>query len=229
VKRISSILTQDSHDMGRSERILIGLFIGIACPYLAFIAFWWSTALFHFYVLPLPTSVIAMMALVGLGLGCLLDAIFLRRWVGKFYTINPWLVVIIYLGLCVVAVGSCMGVPIGTFSLGIAAGAYVGRREHHRQADRVRSATAFRRIAVFAASVTTAAAVPIGILALQSEPEILTWLENILSLNRTSLQGGGGFILIGFLCLFLFVMQFWCTRTAGRVAFKIGTGRPQHQ
>jgi hypothetical protein len=135
----------------------------------------------------------------------------------------------VYLGLCVVAVGSCMGVPVGTFLLGMAAGAYVGRREHHRQADGALTATAFRRVAVFAASVTAAGALPIGILALQSEQEMLRWLENTFGLNRNSLQGGGGFILIGFLCLLLFVMQYWCTRMAGRLAFRIGTGRHHHQ
>jgi hypothetical protein len=93
----------------------------------------------------------------------------------------------------------------------------------------VLTATAFRRVAVFAASVTTVAALPIGILALQSEQEILTWLENTFDLNRNSLQGGGGFILIGFLCFLLFVMQYWCSRMAGRLAFNIGTGRHHHQ
>src|ERR1035437_567578 len=215
--------------MSKTESTIIGLFIGIICPWLTFVAFWWTTALLHLQGFPVPEGMIKTAALTGLGLGCLLDVVFLRRWVGKFYTANPWLIVMVYLGLCVVAVGSCMGVPVGTFSLGVAAGAYVGRREHHRQADGMLAATAFRRVAVFAASVTAAAALPIGILALQSEQEILRWLENTFNLNRNSLQGGGGFILIGFLCLLLFVMQYWCTRMAGRLAFRIGTGRHHHQ
>jgi hypothetical protein len=215
--------------MNKLESTIVGLFVGITCPFLGFVAFWWTAALLHLQGFPVPEGMIKTAALTGLGLGCFLDVVFLRRWVGKFYTANPWLIVMVYLGLCVVAVGSCMGVPVGTFSLGVAAGAYVGRREHHRQADRVLAATAFRRVAVFAASVTTAAALPIGILALQSEQEILRWLENTFDLNRNSLQGGGGFILIGFLCLLLFVMQYWCTRMAGRLAFRIGTGRHHHQ
>jgi len=215
--------------MNKLESTIVGLFVGITCPFLGFVAFWWTAALLHLQGFPVPEGMIKTAALTGLGLGCLLDVVFLRRWVGKFYTANPWLIVMVYLGLCVVAVGSCMGVPVGTFSLGIAAGAYVGRREHHRQADGVLAATAFRRVAVFAASVTTAAALPIGILALQSEQEILRWLENTFDLNRNSLQGGGGFILIGFLCLLLFVMQYWCTRMAGRLAFRIGTGWHHHQ
>ena len=215
--------------MSKLESTIIGLFIGIVCPFLGFVAFWWTAALLHLQGFPVPEGMIKAAALTGLGLGCLLDVVFLRRWVGKFYMANPWLIVMVYLGLCVVAVGFCMGVPVGTFSLGVAAGAYVGRREHHRQADGVLTATAFHRVAVFAASVTAAAALPIGILALQSEQEILRWLENTFGLNRNSLQGGGGFVLIGFLCLLLFVMQYWCTRMAGRLAFRIGTGRHHHQ
>jgi len=211
-------------EMNKLESTIVGLIVGITCPFMGFVAFWWTAFLLHQYVSPVPEGMIITAALTGLGIGCLLDVFFLRRWVGKFYTANPWLVVMIYLGLCVVAVGLCMGVPVGSFTLGIVAGAYAGRREHHRQAAGVRAAAVFRKVAVFVASVTTAAALPIGILALQSEQGILRWLENTFDLNRNSLQGGGGFILIGFLCLLLFVMQYWCTRMAGRLAFRIGTG-----
>ncbi len=215
--------------MSKAESTIIGLFIGMICPWLSFVDFWWTTALLHLEGFPVPDGMIKATALTGLVFGCLLDVVFLRRWVGKFYTANPWLLIMIYLGLCIVAVGACMGVPVGTFSLGVAAGVYVGRREHYHQADGGLAATTFHKIAIFAASVTTLAALPIGILALQSEQEILTWIENTFGLNRNSLQGGGGFILIGFLCFLLFVMQYWSTRMAGRLAFRTGMGRHHHQ
>jgi len=211
-------------EMNKLESTIIGLFVGITCPLLTFVACWWTAAVLHLYVFRMPEGMIITAALTGLGLGCLLDVVFLRRWVGKFYTANLWLMVAVYLAFCVGAVAFCMGIPVGTFSLGIAAGVYIGRREHHRQADRVPATTAFHRVAVFAAAVTAAAALPIGILALQSEQEIRGWLEATFGLNRNSLQGGGGFILIGFLCVLLFVMQCWCSRMAGRLAFRIGAG-----
>jgi len=210
--------------MSKLESTSIGLFVGIACPFLGFVAFWWTAAFLHLEGFPVPEGMIKAAALTGFGLGCSLDVIFLRRWVENFYTTNLRWMIVVYLGCFVVAFASFMGFPIGTFSLGIAAGVYIGRREHHRRADGVLAATTFRRVAVFAASVTTLAALPIGILALQTEKEILTWIENTFGLNRNSLQGGGGFILIGFLCLLLFVMQYWSTRMAGRLAFRIGTG-----
>jgi hypothetical protein len=215
--------------MSKTESTIIGLFIGIACPFLGFVAFWWTAALLHLQGLPVPEGMIKAAALTGLGLGCLLDVLFLRRWVEKFYTTNLRWMIVVYLGCFVVAFASFMGFPIGTFSLGIAAGIYIGRREHHRRADGVLAATTFHKVAIFAASVTTLAALPIGILALQTEKGTLTWLENTFGLIRNSLQGGGGFILIGFLCLLLFVMQYWSTRMAGRLAFRIGTGRHHHQ
>ena len=215
--------------MSKLESTIIGLFIGIACPFLGFVAFWWTAALLHLQGFPVPEGVIKAAALTGLGLGCLLDVLSLRRWVEKFYTTNLRWMIVVYLGCFVVAFASFMGLPIGTFSLGIAAGIYIGRREHHRQADGLLPATTFHKVAVFAASVTTLAALPIGVLALQTEKGILTWIENTFGLNRNSLQGGGGFILIGFLCLLLFVMQYWSTRMAGRLAFRIGTGRHHHQ
>jgi hypothetical protein len=213
--------------MSKLESIIIGLVVGIACPWLTFVTFWWTAALPYLLGFPMPEGIIKTAALTGLGLGCLLDVVFLRRWVGKFYSANLWLMAAGYLVLCVVAVASCMGIPAGTFSLGIAAGVYIGRREHHRQADGAWAAAAFRRVALFAASVTTIAALAIGILALQSEQEILRWLENAFGLNPNTFQGGGGFILIGFLCSLLFVMQYWCSRKAGDLAFGIGTGRPR--
>ncbi|MGA3285393.1 MAG: hypothetical protein ABSD57_13160 [Verrucomicrobiota bacterium] len=210
--------------MNKLESIIVGLFVGMTCPLLTFVFCWWTAAGLYLSGFHLTPGMIIIAALAGLGLGCLLDVIFLRRWVGRFYTANWWLMVMVYLALGVVAVAFCMGIPVGTFSLGIAAGIYIGRREHHRQADGARAAAAFRRVAVFAASVTTAAALLIGILALQSEQEILRWLENTCGLNRNSLQGGGGFILVGFLCVLLFVMQYWCSRMAGRLAFRIRMG-----
>ena len=219
----------DNNKMSKLEATIIGLFIGIICPWLTFVACWWTAFLLHQYVFPMPESMIITAALTGLGIGCLLDMFFLRRWVDKFYMANLWLMVAVYLALSVVAVASCMGIPIGIFFVGIVGGVYIGRRELHRQADGALAAITFRKVAFFAASVTTMAALPIGILALQSEQKTLTWIESIVGLNRNSLQGGGGFVLVGFLCFLLFVMALWCTRMAGRLAFRIGTGRHHQQ
>jgi hypothetical protein len=218
VKLNSSILTEDSHDMGRVEYILIGLSIGIACPYFAFLAFWWSTALFHFCVLPLPTSVIATVALVGLGLGCVLDVVFLRRWVEKSYTTSLRWMFLVYCGCFVVGIATFMGFPLGTLGLGILAGTYIGRREHHHRANPTQLSTTLSRTALLTSFLTAVAALPIGILGLR-EPVVGTLFEKCSGVDRHWLDGTAGYVLIGLFCLVLFAVQHTCVRKIGLLAF----------
>jgi len=212
--------------LGRLESAIIGIFAGIACPLLTFVAFWWTAAMVHMYVFSIPVGVIIAAALSGLVVGCLLDVAFLRRWIDGFYSANVWVMTVVYLALCVVAVAFFMGLPVGTFSLGIVACAYIGRREHHRQVDGERVASALRKSALLAASTTAAAALPIGIFAL-NEPDVLRLLEGHFGLAGTSLHGSVGLMLIGLLCFLLFAMQYWCSRAAGYVAFRIGGSNAQ--
>jgi hypothetical protein len=211
--------------MSKLESVIVGVAVGIACPWLTFVAFWWTAAAIHLLVLPLPTGMIVTAALTGLGLGCILDVLFLRRWVEKFYTANLRWMVVVYLGCFVVAFASFMGFPIGTFLLGIAAGIYVGRRASHHRVDRNQLAIALRRAAVLTSSITTMAALPIVILGLKERavPELF---EAWFGLDRDRLYGTAGFTLVGLFCLLLFGAQYWCARRAGRLAFRIGTGRP---
>ena len=80
--------------MSKSERTIVALAVGFACPLLTFVALWWTTATIHLYAVPLPTEVIIAAALAGLVLGFSLDVIYLRRWVDGFYTANLWLMAI---------------------------------------------------------------------------------------------------------------------------------------
>ena len=213
--------------MSKFESIILGIAVGIACPWLTFVAFWWAAATFHLYVLRLPTGLIITAALAGLGLGCGLDILFLRHWVEKVYTASRRWMIVVYLGCFVVAFASFMGFPAGTFLLGIGAGVYVGRRESHRQVDRNQLAGALHRVAVLTSSFTSAAALPIGILGLK-EPDVSAWLEAWFGLDRNRVYETAGFILVGLFCLLLFGVQYGCSRMAGILAFRLGTSR-RHQ
>ncbi|MGA2240828.1 MAG: hypothetical protein ABSH11_02165 [Verrucomicrobiota bacterium] len=214
----------DTNEMSKLEFAIVGLVVGIACPLLTFVAFWWTAASFHLYVLRLPTGMIVTAALAGLGPGCLLDVVFLRRWVEKFYTANLRWMIVVYLGFFVVAFACFMGFPVGTSLLGVGAGIYAGRRESHRKVDRSRLAVALRRAAVLTSSITSVAALPVGILGLR-EPGVAKWLEAVFGLDRSRFYGTAGFVLVGVFCSVLFVMQYWCTRMAGRLAFRIASVR----
>jgi hypothetical protein len=207
--------------MSKIETIIIGSFIGIACPLLTFVAFWWPAAWVHINVPNFSLTVVITLALIGLGLGLVLDVFFLRQLVKKFYTASIRLLTIFYLGLCLVAVAFFMGLPVGTFALGIAAGVYTGRRMRVLRFDGNNAAPAIRRTALVTAAVTAMAALPIGILALREE-DILKMLGTLLSLSQMTLRGFVGFMLIGVLCFILFVMQYWFSKKAGLLAFYKG-------
>jgi hypothetical protein len=213
--------------MSKLESTLVGLFVGIACPLLTFVVFWWSAALIHMRTSSFPLRMVIAMALTGLSLGLLLDVLFLRKWVQRFYMANLWLMSIIYLCLCIVAVAFFMGLPAGTIVLGIAAGVYMGRRENHVHIDGINAIPTLRKTALITASVTAMAALPIGILAL-NEQDILIVLENLSGLDQASIRGFAGFTLIGLLCVLLFLIQYWFSKKAGLLAFNIGTGNAQH-
>ena len=211
--------------MSKLESTSIGLFVGIACPFLGFVAFWWTAALLHLQGFPVPEGMIKATALTGFGLGCSLDVIFLRRWVENFYTTNLRWMIVVYLGFFVVAFASFMGFPVGTFLLGIGAGIYVGRREsYHHQVDRNQLTFALHRTAILTSSITSVAALPIGILGLK-DPAVSALFETWFGLDRNRLYGTAGFILVGLFCMFLFGAQYWCARKAGVLAFGLGPGK----
>lgn len=213
--------------MSKLESIIVWLVVGIACPWLTFVAFWWTAAFLYLQGFPVSEGMIKTAALTGLGLGCLLDILFLRHWVGKFYTASLRWMIVFYLGCFVVAFASFMGFPVGTFLLGVGAGVYVGRRESHCQADRNQLAVALRRTAVLTSSITTVATLPIGILGLK-EPAVSALFEARFGFDHNRLYGTAGFILVGLFCLLLFGAQYWCARKAGVLAFSIGASQHHH-
>ncbi len=205
--------------MSKFESIVVGLFVGIACPLLAFTGFWWLAGVLHLCIPGFPLYIVIVSASIGLLVGLLLDIFFLRKWVKRFYLANLWLMRGVYLGLCAIAVAFFMGFPVGTFVLGILAGVYMGRRERHAHPDKVTAGPMIRRTALMVASVTTLAALPIGFFALK-EPDVLALLERLSGFSQDSLRGCIGLTIVGLLCIILFLMQYWFTNKAGKTATK---------
>ena len=207
--------------MSQRESIMVGLLVGIACPLLTFVGFWWPAAWLHRHVSGFPLQMVMALALTGLSVGLLLDLFFLRNWVQRFYQAPLWLMSMGYLGLCIVAVAFFMGFPVGTLILGLIAGVYMGRRERCAHREGPQFMPTLRRTALMAAAVTTMAALPIGVLALQ-EQNLLAMLRSWSGLEAVSLQGGVGFTLIGILCVLLFLVQYGVSKKAGLLAYKMG-------
>jgi hypothetical protein len=171
-------------------------------------------------------NAVIVTTLSGLLIGIILDVLCLRRWIGRFYTASLWLMASIYAALCVVAVAFFMGLPVGTFGLGLLAGVYAGRGQQHAGLERETAGRGLHRAALFAAALTTSAALPIGILALQ-EPSVVELLRNILGIEPGSGRGAVGVMLVYLFCVTLFVAQYWCSLQAGCLAVRIGAASAQ--
>lgn len=208
--------------MNRAESILIGLFVGIACPLLLFVFCSWTVAAITIYhVLLLPSRVIIIAGFTGLGIGLVMDIVWLKRWVRRFYTANTYLMIAVYLAMSVVALAFFMGLPIGSLVLGILAGAYVGRRQFHTGGSGSACSKAAHKVGLFAGLVTTAETLPIGLLALD-EPSIINFVRSFLGLEESVIAGPLGVTLVAAMCVVLFVLQLSCTLIAATFTFSLG-------
>ncbi len=214
--------------MNKWESIVIAVLLGIACPWLTFVAMWWAAAIVSMKWHLLSEPMIAGAALLGLAVGVVLDLVFLRTWVRQFYSTRIGWLAGVYVALSVVAVASFMGLPVGTFVLGIVAGTYAGRRQHHHAAVPTDANRRIRRAALFAALITAGAALPVGLLALR-ERNVLQLLASLLRVEEVTVGGAIGIFVIVVLSALLFVAQYWCAKQGGRVAFLIGGGVPLGQ
>ena len=199
------------------ETIVIGLVLAVVCPLFTFVAFWWGGAVVGMYVMTVPDGVIKAAALAGLAVGVLGDLLFLKRWVAAFYTARWTWVAAVYLGFSVIALAFCMGVPIGTFTVGVTGGVYLGRRLRHTIATGSVVSRTLTRGALCTASLTTLLALPVGLMALH-EPIVLH-TAGAFGLEAKTISGTVGEASIIIICLVLFGLQFWATRWAGFLAF----------
>jgi hypothetical protein len=169
-------------------------------------------------VLPVSGREIGFAALAGLGVGVLLDFLFLRRWAAGFYR-APWpLLVVAYLSGSAVALAFCMGFPFGNLLWGTLAGVYVGRRCRVTGMGNVPAAPTLTKTNAFTALVTSAEALPIGVLALEEEFAVQT-LASATRLEPQMLAGPSGVAIVVVLSAVLAAFQFLCTRGASRWAY----------
>jgi hypothetical protein len=173
--------------------------------------------------LEIPEGTIAFVAILGMGIGLLLDYFRLKAWIERIYQI-PWRYLIgIYLFLSLIAVAFFMGFPIGNLILGTAAGLYVGRRSFFATPQMREASTVVRASAIFTAAVTSGESFPIGLMALRDD-EIRLWLSALSGLEPPAFAGPWASIIIVLLCMLLFAIQFWLTRSA---AYAIMMARPR--
>ena len=205
------------------ERTAVGLVIGVLCSAGLAVAGWWSSAAVTVCgVWPLSEASIAAAAFTGLGLGLMLDVVFLRRWVAGFYTWDGRLLAVLYLVGSAVAVAWFMGLPQGNALWGSLAEAYVGRRLRHQRLGRAAFRQAAYRVGFFTAAVTGVEALPIGLLSLQ-EGIVIDGLRTIVGWTDHEIAAAPGVTLVVLLCLLLMVIQMGLTWAAATSAFEYGS------
>ena len=216
----------DGERMSKTESIIVGVFLAGICPLLVFVVCWWTAAVVLMLVPGVSVNAVIVAAISGLLAGIVLDLLLLQRWIQRFYTGSLWLMAAVYGALCLVAVAFFMGLPVGTFALGILAGIYAGRRQHHAVSTGAAVRRGLRRVAFFAALVTAGAALPIGILSLQ-ERSVVELLRKTVGIPPGALRGATGVMLVCLLSVALFGAQYWCSLRAGWLAFRMGEGSAQ--
>jgi hypothetical protein len=81
------------------------------------------------------------------------DAVLMKKWIRGAYQMNGVTLGILYLFYSIVTLGMFMGLPIGSFTLGITAGLYAARKMQLEQTDIQTRRRYFKKTAVFSASV----------------------------------------------------------------------------
>jgi hypothetical protein len=212
--------------MNRTERTIVSVIIALICPASLLFLFWWiSAALSISGIWPLSEGWIGAAAICGLCFGVVLNILYLKRWVGRFYTINMKFLRVAYLFWSAIAVALLMGLPFLNIVLGTLAGLYVGRKQHHSESARDKFEKAAGKASFFTALVTGTEALFIGILALR-EDIVARVISSVMGLHQAVADGpiGLGFIMVT--CVVLILVQYWCTRAAARFAFELSAPSP---
>jgi hypothetical protein len=111
------------------EKLILALILGLIAPILGLLAFWWGS------IPLLPEKWVPVAALIGLALGILLDAFFLKRMLRMAYQFNIKLWMAIHLFYSVGVFGMFMGVPVVNALLALLAGFVVGGKLAAENAD----------------------------------------------------------------------------------------------
>lgn len=82
-----------------------------------------------------------------------INVLLLKKWVKGAYQMSCKALASVYLFYSIVTLGMFMGMPIGSFTLGIAAGLYTARRMQLAHADEQTSKQYFKKTAFFSAAV----------------------------------------------------------------------------
>lgn len=198
--------------VSKIECLILGLFFGFGPPIFCLLTTFIITAILF------GTEVFGPWTLCSLVPGAVLDVIFLKSWVKKAYRINSKALASLYIFYSIGALGFCMGIPILNFVLGMAAGAYAARKMYHTKAGPEEFNRNVKKISIFAAAVMalmccliTLWAIAGQMIGYKFETPWLSFTFTVPIFWTVVFIGG----------TFLVLLQYWLTRTAAKVAFRL--------
>jgi hypothetical protein len=160
--------------------------------------------------------------LAALGMGLVIDIIFLKRWVKVAYRLNNKFLGEIYVFYSIGALGFGMGVPIFNFAVGLTAGVYTARKMHHIQANDDERRRNIKKTARFTAVVLMAMCCLTGFWALigglvgaRFELPVLSFTFTVPIIIGCVISGG----------LILCVLQYWVATAAAKITLKLSGRR----
>ena len=205
--------------MTKSEKTVIGLFLGTMCPFLLFLLCWWLAASISLIqIAEISQDTIKIIAIGGFLTGCILDIFYLRQWVGQFYTFKRGLLSLLYLACSAPALAVFMGLPFGNIILGTLAGVYIGRRAFHEGMKKESLSKTATRTGLFTAAITGIESMFIGFLGL-NERIVQQFVQLIVGLGRSRVHSRIGIGLVIILSLAVMIVQFCCTKLAGQLVY----------
>lgn len=161
--------------MKKLETAVLAVVLGAVPVIAGFVAGWWAS-------IPLvPESTIWWFAAAGLACGVTVDALFLRGWIRRAWSMNTGIWMVIYGFYSVGMLGFFMGAPVFHVVLALPAGLFVGRRLALGGAAAAAVNRAARNAARFTVSVLTVVCLISASLALAS-PSTPSDLRGLLAL-----------------------------------------------
>lgn len=201
--------------MSKAESIFVGLIIGPVLPIVLFLVGWWTSLSF------VTDRTVFLFGLIGLGIGCIVDIVFLRRWIAKAYWWNIKVLALVYIFYSICVFGFFMGVPIFNLAVGIVASVFMGRRFYYLSTPKERLHNGVNKVSFFAALTMGLISVASAYFATKDLRDTALNLRGMFNLPFLPTDqmiivlivvGGTGLVLT----------QYWITKRLTRLAYRIG-------
>lgn len=200
--------------MGKIESVILGMFLGAVPPLFCLLVVF----SIGFFSELLTDESGPYFGLAGLGIGVIIDIVFLKRWVRMAYQLSSKVLAAIYIFYSVGVLGFCMGLPILNLVLGIVGGVYIARKMHIIGAGEEESKQAFKKTAFFCAVVMVLMCCLITLWAIAGqmigsrfETAVLSFTFTVPIFSVVVLSGGAVLVLF----------QYWLTSKSAKFAFKL--------